>query len=74
MIEVPPITAAATAGRTEDSASETLAVLVRPDRSRPAIPARTAEMTYSTISTCHARAPDSRAAIGLSPMAYSRRP
>ena len=74
MIEVPPITAAATAGRTDDSASDTLAVLVKPDRSRPAIPARTAEMTYSTIRTCHARAPDSRAAIGLSPMAYRRRP
>ena len=68
------MTAAATDGRTSESARETLAVFVRPDRSRPATPASSAERTYSTISTCHARAPDSRAATGLSPIAYSSRP
>ena len=31
-------------------------------------------MTYRTTRTCHARAPDRRAAIGLSPTAYSSRP
>ena len=44
-IEVPPITAAATAGSSEVSTSDTLAVLVRPEISRPAMPAMTAEIT-----------------------------
>ena len=74
MIDVPPITAAATDGSTYESASVTLATLVRPEIRNPAMPASTAEMTYRTMSTCHARAPDSRAAIGLSPIAYSSRP
>ena len=31
--------------------------------------AMSAESTYSTTRTCHDRAPDSREAIGLSPIA-----
>ena len=68
------MTAAATDGSTAESASDTLATLVRPEIRKPAIAASSAEMTYRTIRTCHARAPDSRAAIGLSPIAYSSRP
>ena len=39
MIEVPPITAAATAGRTDDSASDTLAMFVRPEQEQAGDPA-----------------------------------
>ncbi len=69
MIEVPPITAAATDGRTYESARVTLVTLVRPEISSPAMAAKTAEMTYRTMSTCQDRAPESRAAMGLSPIA-----
>ena len=68
------MTAAATDGSTSESARVTLAVLVAPERTSPAIPASSAEITYSTIRTCHDRAPDSRVATGLSPIANSRRP
>ena len=69
------MTAAATDGSTADSASVTLAVFVRPDSRKPAIAGEERrERRTATISTCHDRAPDRRAAIGLSPTAYSSRP
>ena len=49
-------------------------MLVRPASRNPATAAMSAERMYRTTSTCQARAPERRAAIGLSPIAYSRRP
>ena len=63
------MTAAATDGSTYESASVTLATFVRPEIRNPATAASSAEMMYRTTRTCHARAPDRRAAIGLSPIA-----
>ena len=74
MIDVPPMTAAATDGSTADSTSEMLAVLTRPATSSPASAASTADRMYSATSTCHTRTPDSRDATGLSPTANSSRP
>ena len=54
------MTAAATDGSTCESASVTLATLQAPESRNPATPARSAEITYRTSSTCHDRAPDSR--------------
>jgi hypothetical protein len=71
---VPPITAAATDGSSWLSTRVTLAVLLRPAYTKPAMPANRLAITYSTIRTCHDLTPDSRAATGLSPIAYSSRP
>ena len=74
MIDVPPMTAAATDGSTETSTSETVAVLTSPATRSPATAASMADRTYRATSTCQTRAPASREAIGLSPTANSSRP
>ena len=57
MIDVPPMTAAATDGSTETSTSETVAVLTSPATSRPATAASMADSAYRATSTCQIRAP-----------------
>ena len=74
MIDVPPMTAAATDGSTDCSTSARLAVLTRPATRMPAMAASSAERMYSARWTCQTRTPDSRAATGLSPTANSSRP
>ena len=71
---MPPITAAATDGSRNVSASVTLATLVRPGEEEAGDRREHGREHVQDDRTCHARAPDSRAAIGLSPMAYSSRP
>ena len=48
------MTAAATEGRSSESARVTLATFVPPDSRNPAMAAITAEITYSTTRTCQA--------------------